>query len=540
MLKRFLNAQDKLVSEAIDGLLRSSQGAHLARLDAGASINVVLQKHVPPDRVAVISGGGSGHEPAHAGFVGRGMLTAAVCGAVFASPGIDAILSAIIAVTGPAGCLLIVKNYTGDRLNFGIAAEQARALGYKISLIIVGDDIALDQNARARGIAGTILIHKIAGYHAEKGASLDEVTRHAEDASRKVRSLGLALTDCNVYDGNHQDRLGPHEAELGLGVHGEPGAEKIPLASLDQLMHRVVGRFETAMTPGDHIVMINMLGAVPPLEACAIAASFAQTALAERTKWVIGPAPIMTSLDMVGFSLSLLPAEEAFVDALRAPVEPSFWPGMAPFSPVATVPAPELTKTYTSPATHHAALETRLQAGLNALINARQDLNALDAKLGDGDAGSTFADAAQIISEAFPQLPFACPDALCAALGRLLARHSGGSSGALLSIMLTAAGREQNWVQGLKRGIDAMTRYGGAQKGDRTMLDALWPAITCLDQGGSLIEVAQAARKGADATVKMKAGAGRAAYVPAEHLDDVIDPGAEAVARFLAAIAAKG
>lgn len=118
----------------------------------------------------MISGGGSGHEPAHAGFVGRGMLTAAVCGAVFASPGIAAILSAIIAVTGPVGCLLIVKNYTGDRLNFGIAAEQTRALGYKISLIVVGDDIALGENVRARGIAGTILIHKIAGYYAERGA----------------------------------------------------------------------------------------------------------------------------------------------------------------------------------------------------------------------------------------------------------------------------------------------------------------------------------------------------------------------------------
>lgn len=540
MLKRFLNAHDKLVSEAIDGLLTSSQGAHLARLEAGGGIQVVLRKHVPSDRVAVISGGGSGHEPAHAGFVGRGMLTAAVCGAIFASPGIDAILSAIIAVTGPAGCLLIVKNYTGDRLNFGIAAEQARALGYKISLIIVGDDIALGENARARGIAGTILIHKIAGYHAERGAALDEVTRQAEAASRYVRSLGLALTDCNVYDGNHQDRLAPHEAELGLGVHGEPGAEKIPLAPLDQLMHHVVGRLETAMAPGDHIVMINMLGAVPPLEACAVAASFAKTALAKRTKWVIGPAPIMTSLDMVGFSLSFLPAEEGFVEALRAPVEPSFWPGMTPFVPVATVPAPELTETFTSPASHRAALETRLRAGLKALIDARQTLNALDVKLGDGDAGSTFADAAQIISEAFPQLPFASPNALCATLGRLLARHSGGSSGALLSIMLTTAGQAQDWVQGLKRGLEAMTRYGGAQKGDRTMLDALWPAITCLDQGGSLIEVAEAARRGADATVRMKAGAGRAAYVPSTHLDNVVDPGAEAVARFLAAMAAEG
>lgn len=538
MLKRFLNTRDTIVSDSINGLLRSSQAAHLTRLDAGDGINVVLRKHFLRDRVAIISGGGSGHEPSHTGFIGQGMLTASVCGAVFASPGIDAILSAIITVCGPAGCLLIVKNYTGDRLNFGIAAEQARAMGHKVSLVVVGDDVALGETKRARGIAGTVLVHKIAGHHAEIGAPLEEVTRHAEDVASSVRSLGLALTDCNVYDEDHKDRIGRDEAELGLGVHGEPGAEKIPLSLLDKLMHRLVTRLKSSVTAGDQIVMINMLGAVPPIESYAITESFARSALADMAKWIIGPAPIMTSLNMIGFSLSLLPAKPEHIEALLAPVETSFWPGMARFSPVATLPAPKLTESFSESASRHAALETRLRAGLEALIKAEQSLNASDAKLGDGDAGSTFADGARIVLDAFPRLPFAEPAALCGTLGRLLARHSGGSSGALLSIMLTAASQERDWVRGLKRGADAMMRYGGAQQGDRTMLDAILPAIDCLNKGASMEEVARATREGAEATLKMTAGAGRAAYVPAEHLNDVIDPGAEAAARFVEAVAA--
>ncbi len=154
-MKQFMNSRESLVTEAIDGLLRTS-GGKLARLDGYPHIRVVVRTDWDRSKVALVSGGGSGHEPSHAGFVGQGMLTAAICGDVFASPSVDAVLAGILAVTGKAGCLLIVKNYTGDRLNFGLAAERARAFGLKVSMVIVDDDIALPDLPQARGVAGTL------------------------------------------------------------------------------------------------------------------------------------------------------------------------------------------------------------------------------------------------------------------------------------------------------------------------------------------------------------------------------------------------
>lgn len=245
-------------------------------------------------------------------------------------PGVDAILAAIMAVSGDAGCLLIVKNYTGDRLNFGLAAEQARALGYKVEMVIVADDVALGRSKNARGIAGTVLVQKIAGNKAASGATLEEVTEAARDAATSVVSLGLALSDCNVFDNDHEPRLGDDEAELGLGIHGEPGAERIDVARLDELVERATTRLTEQAPDGDLAVMVNMLGAVPVIEAQAIVDALSRTALAERIKWIVGPAPIMTALDMNGFSFSLLPAKKEFVEALSAPVEPGAWPRLVP------------------------------------------------------------------------------------------------------------------------------------------------------------------------------------------------------------------
>ena len=178
-MAQFINTREGLVTEAIDGMLRASGGAGVSRLDGYPHIKVVCRTDHKSSRAAIISGGGSGHEPAHAGFVGKGMLTAAVCGEVFASPSVDAVLAGIMAVTGKGGCLLIVKNYTGDRLNFGLAAERARALGKKVEVVIVADDIAIPGISQPRGVAGTLFVHKIAGYLAEKGAKLPEVAAAA-------------------------------------------------------------------------------------------------------------------------------------------------------------------------------------------------------------------------------------------------------------------------------------------------------------------------------------------------------------------------
>src|SRR5437016_9243567 len=178
-MKRFLNARETIVTEAIDGLL-SSSGGKLARLDGYPHVKVVVRRNWDKRKVAVVSGGGAGHEPAHAGFVGAGMLTGAVSGEIFASPSVDAVLACIMAVTGEPGCLLIVKNYTGDRLNFGLAAEKAKRLGYTVEMVIVADDVALPASLQPRGIAGTLFVHKIAGYLAESGHALAKVKQGAQ------------------------------------------------------------------------------------------------------------------------------------------------------------------------------------------------------------------------------------------------------------------------------------------------------------------------------------------------------------------------
>ncbi len=197
-MKHFFNARDTLVTEALNGTILAAGSGRLARLDGYPHIKVLLRREVNRGQVAVISGGGSGHEPAHAGFVGPGMLTAAVAGEIFASPSVEAVLAAILAVTGGLGCLLIVKNYTGDRLNFGLAAERAKQLGLQVEVVIVADDIALPDAPQPRGLAGTLFVHKIAGYLAEAGRPLAEVAAAARSAAAAIYSFGAALAPCTI------------------------------------------------------------------------------------------------------------------------------------------------------------------------------------------------------------------------------------------------------------------------------------------------------------------------------------------------------
>ena len=194
-MDQFINARDAIVTDAIEGVL-SASGGSLARLDGFPHIKVVVRKDWDKSKVALVSGGGSGHEPAHAGFVGKGLLTAAVCGDVFASPSVDAVLAGILSVSGKAGCLLIVKNYTGDRLNFGLAAERARTFGVKVRMVIVDDDIALPDLPQARGVAGTLFVHKIAGAMAEAGDDLDKIATVAENIIEGTKTIGMSLDTC--------------------------------------------------------------------------------------------------------------------------------------------------------------------------------------------------------------------------------------------------------------------------------------------------------------------------------------------------------
>ena len=315
-MAQFVNAKDDLVKEAIDGLLAASGGT-LARLDGYPHIKVVYRADWDKSHVALISGGGSGHEPAHAGFVGPGMLTAAVCGEVFASPSVDAVLAGILAVTGEAGCLLIVKNYTGDRLNFGLAAERARALGRKVEMVVVDDDIALPDLPQPRGVAGTLFVHKIAGAMAEAGKPLDEVVNAARRVISNVASIGKSLDTCTVPGSPKEDRIPTGKAELGLGIHGEPGVEQVDFAGAAEAMKVVLDKLRPHVDAGHCVVLLNNLGSTTPLEMSVLCHALAKSGVAGH---IIGPAPLMTSLDMHGFSVSALAVSDAELAALAEPV----------------------------------------------------------------------------------------------------------------------------------------------------------------------------------------------------------------------------
>ncbi|MEL6841124.1 MAG: dihydroxyacetone kinase subunit DhaK [Pseudomonadota bacterium] len=534
-MAQFINAKEDLVTEAIDGVLATAGGA-LSRLDGYPHIKVVFRTDWDKSKVALVSGGGSGHEPAHAGFVGKGMLTAAVCGEVFASPSVDAVLAGILAVTGEAGCLLIVKNYTGDRLNFGLAAERARALGRKVEMVVVDDDIALPDLPQPRGVAGTLFVHKICGALAEDGADLETVAEAARGVIGKVASIGMSLDTCTIPGSSKENRIGTGKAELGLGIHGEPGVEQVDFTTAMNAMGTVVDKLR-GHASGDTIAIVNNLGSTTPLEMSVLTHALAASGL---VKQIIGPAPLMTSLDMHGFSVSIMDATPTEHAALAAPVGLPAWPGMTQIVDPPVVPLPDgLTPIEPIPSAND---KTRhiIERVTHLLISAEEALNQLDAKSGDGDTGSTLATAARALKSSLDRMPLADLTQLFPALGNELSQTMGGSSGVILAIYFNAAGdacaNGASVQKALVDGLNRVSQVGGATIGDRTMIDALAPALAALPNG--IAAAAKAARTGADSTASIhRAKAGRAAYVPEENLKGHNDPGAEAVALLFDALA---
>ena len=275
-MKKLVNEPRRVVREMLEGVCDLHPGLALL-----ADFNVVIRADLPsPERraVAVISGGGSGHEPAHAGYVGSGLLAAAIAGDVFTSPSVDAVLAGIRAAAGPAGAVLVVKNYTGDRLNFGLAAELARAQGIPVEIVVVADDVALRNTVprdRRRGIAGTVLIHKIAGAAAASGVGLAEVAALARAAAGDLGTMGVALGACTVPAvGRPGFDLGAAEIELGLGIHGEQGVERTALLPADAVVERLLGSIlaDLELPHGARVaLLVNGLGGTTGMELAIVA-----------------------------------------------------------------------------------------------------------------------------------------------------------------------------------------------------------------------------------------------------------------------------
>lgn len=313
-MKKLINDPKNVVDEMLSGLI-AAHGDKLARVPG---YNVIVRRELKTGKVGLVSGGGSGHEPAHAGFVGYGLLDAAVCGNVFASPSPDEILQGIVAADSGEGVLLVVKNYSGDVMNFDAARELAEFDDIKIETVIVDDDVAIAKggdNAGRRGVAGTILVHKIAGALAERGAGLGDVAETARRVVENIRSMGMALNPGILPEaGKARFILETGEMEIGIGIHGEPGVWKSDLAPASEIAtHLLTPIFaDLPLKPGDEIaVIINGMGGTPLMELYIMANEILSRLSAgglQIHRALVGN--YMTSLEMAGCSVTILKLDE--------------------------------------------------------------------------------------------------------------------------------------------------------------------------------------------------------------------------------------
>ncbi|KAL9182824.1 hypothetical protein ACHAXT_004103 [Thalassiosira profunda] len=604
--KKFLNDPSAAVDEFVAGLLlqypnrlRKLAGHHVVLHSSFAA--AAGDAHPNTQRVSLLSGGGSGHEPSHAGYVGNGMLSGAILGGIFASPSVSSILAAVRAATLPTskggkGCLLIVKNYTGDRLNFGMACEMANAEGMAVKMVVVADDCAVARQkgiTGARGVAGTVLVHKAAGGAAAKGMDLDAVVTAAETVAKGVGSLGVALTAVTIPGAEKvNDRLAnPNEKgecmmEIGLGIHGEAGMRQCPLMSCDAIAKEMLaaiqaygkevdGKIMPLYNSGDELlVLVNNLGGTSNFEMSLLARSLVsqleKDAGCKATRVLVGS--FMTAFDMQGASVSIMPLKgdaTGVLSLIDADTDAPAWakvdiwtrgasrpsdteiaevPGAAPStsseSGTASLP-PVLLDNFATVAS------AVLAACAKALMEAEPLLTKYDTIVGDGDCGITMERGAKEISQRLEsgKLRLDHPSQLFADLADAVSASMGGTSGILLELMFRKASTSlstgerltsKEMAEAFREGVEAVSFYGGAQEGSRTMLDALFPAsfAMSIESGATVNEAAAAARKGADATAAMDhAEAGRSNYLSKEVLMGTPDPGAVAVAVVLEAMA---
>lgn len=558
-MRKLINDPRRVVRQMLEGQVDLHPGQALL-----ADEDVVVWADLPAleDRqVAVLSGGGSGHEPAHAGYVGAGMLSAAIAGDVFTSPSVDAVLSAILAVGGPAGAVLIVKNYTGDRLNFGLAAELATAEGVPTRVVVVADDVALHDTvepSQRRGIAGTVLVHKVAGAAAAAGLPLDQVAAEATAAAAGLGTMGVALGACTVpAAGKPGFALGADEMELGLGIHGEQGVRRAKLEAADQIVDTIIDTIlaQTGIGPGDRVaLLVNGLGGTPPME-LAIVARHALATLRSRGVGVdrAWAGNFMTALEMPGCSLSVLKLDDARLGRLDAQVGAPAWPGAGHVAErrviPASVPAPTASVSHDAPDPAGAVIRSAALAAAEAFKREEAMLTELDSRAGDGDLGLSMVRGATAI-QALPESAWTDASIALSAMGNALRRAIAGSSGPFYATALLRAGRELGacgsahaWARAFAAAVASVAELGGAKPGDRTMLDALQPAseafTVAVRDGAPGAEAWQralaAAEAGVAATASMRPRLGRAAYL-GDRAVGTPDAGAAAVLVWMRAV----
>ncbi|GAB6107279.1 dihydroxyacetone kinase subunit DhaK [Fusibacter bizertensis] len=557
-MKKIINKPENLVYEMCKGI----ELAH-PELEFIEKFKIIKKHTINKNKVTLISGGGSGHEPAHAGFVGKGMLDAAVCGDVFASPSQIQVYQAIRETASEKGTLLIIKNYSGDMMNFKNAAFLATEDGIKVDYIKVDDDIAVQDSLYTvghRGVAGTVMVHKIAGAMAEMGKELHEVKTVAEKAAKNVKSIGFAFSSCTVpAKGTPTFEIAENEMEYGVGIHGEPGIKREKIISADELAERTVPDLLSSlkMEKGEIALMINGFGGTPLQELYLLNHSVFKQ-LHERGIKVhrIFVGNFMTSIDMLGASVSILKLDDELKALLNAPC---FAPGLHIDGPVDEPLYQPLSIVKKDASASKVSYEIETDANAAHIKNNRLTLAniqfmvdamsaciiknevpfcELDSHAGDGDFGMS-------VAKGFKQLKTEWSDLIneSKTIGEFLENCSliimeycGGASGPIWGSAFRGAGKKIGMVteidltqfaQMMQAAVSAIQKTGersfgrGAVVGDKTLIDALVPAADSLSSSANegmdmklaLEKSAQAAVKGAETTVEIVARMGRAGTV---------------------------
>lgn len=324
-MKKIINDKDKIISQMLNGLQKANED----KVKINEELKIVYRKDLPiKGKVGLISGGGSGHEPAHAGYVGDGMLDCAICGEIFTSPTPDQVLEAIKLADSGQGVFMVIKNYTGDVMNFEMAKDMAEMDGINVDYIIVNDDVAVEDSTYTsgrRGIAGTIFVHKVLGAMAREGKSLEEIKAMAEKIVKNIKSMGMATKACiNPISGKESFDLSEEDMEIGVGIHGEPGVKQEKVKSADEiskeLLDHILDDYEDKN--GDFVIMVNGMGQTTEMELF-IVNNFVNDYLSDKSinikKTFLGN--YMTSMDMAGFSLTLFKVDDEILKYLEEKVD---------------------------------------------------------------------------------------------------------------------------------------------------------------------------------------------------------------------------
>ncbi|KAF2011449.1 dihydroxyacetone kinase-like protein [Aaosphaeria arxii CBS 175.79] len=580
--KHFFNNTEGVVVNMLQSLV--SRNAHMGLDEAN---RVVYSKTHKANQVSIVSGGGSGHEPAWSGFVGEGMLSAAVCGDIFASPSTKQVMAGIRNAPSTEGVILCITNYTGDMLHFGLAREKGQALGYKVDVVCMAEDAALGREKSGkvgrRGLAGNLLVIKLTGAASQKGWSFERCRQIGELGNSQLVTIGSSLDHCHVPGREAFEHVPDNSYVLGMGIHNEPGLKTItpmppPETIISEMLRFLLDPKDTdrafvEFKPEDNVVMlVNNFGGLSGLELEALV----NIALKQLEKdWKIKPARIYagileTSLNGQGFSITLgnmsgmakaMKVTDAEVfELLDAPTTAPAWPknGYAPVE--ISKETEELRQKANAAAASHAdaskgpatpsSLIPALRKACNDGFAAEPTITQYDLQMGDGDCGEAVAGVCKSILNNLDSLPSTLPPLIpfLESVGENV-EDVGGSLGAILSILVTAFTNAltENTVKSSKpldvstvadsaaKALDNLKNYTSAREGDRTVMDVLIPFIDTFAQTKDLAKAVDVAEKKADDTKNMKAKFGRATYVGDENAErsQIPDPGAYAAGVWL-------